>query len=76
MFFVFEASTGDAAIAGNAVYSYSTFDEAVATFHSKMGTAMKSLMYTTELLVVMDDNGAVHRTEKFTRPEVEGEENE
>ena len=82
MFYVLQVSTGESAIAGSAVYRYNTLDEAVATFHSKMGTAMKSLMYATELLMVVDDNGAVYRTEKFTRPapepevEEEGEGNE
>ena len=74
MFYVLEVSTGEAAIAGRAVYAYATLDEAVATFHSKMGTAMKSLMYATELLMVIDDNGAVYRTELFTRPAPEVEE--
>lgn len=80
MFYVLEVSTGESAIAGRAVYGYNTQDEAVATFHSKMGTAMKSLMYATELLMVIGDDGAVYRTEKFTRPapevEEEGEGNE
>ncbi len=82
MFYVIEVSTGDAAIAGRAIYAYETYDEAVATFHSKMGTAMKSLMYATELLMVIGDDGAVYRTEKFTSPapepevEEEGEGNE
>lgn len=73
MYYVLEVSTGESAIAGRAVYGYNTLDEAVATFHSKMGVAMKSLMYATELLMVIDDNGAVYRTEKFTRPAVEEE---
>ena len=78
MFYVIEVSTGDAAIAGRAIYAYATLDEAVATWHSKMGSAMKSDKFETELLVVMDDNGAEYRVEKFTRPAVgeEGEGNE
>ena len=73
MFYVIEVSTGDAAIAGRAIYAYATFDEAVATWHSKMGSAMKSDKFKTELLVVMDDNGVVYRTEVFTRPAPEVE---
>ena len=69
MFYVIEISTGDAKIAGKAIYQYNTIDEAVATFHSKLGTAMKSDLYATELIMVMDDEGAVLRVEKYIKPE-------
>ena len=68
MFYVIEISTGDAKIAGRAIYQYNTIDEAVATFHSKLGTAMKSDLYATELIMVMDDEGAVLRVEKYIKP--------
>lgn len=68
MFYVIEISTGDAKIAGKAIYQYNTIDEAVATFHSKLGTAMKSDLYATELIMVMDDEGAVLRVEKYIKP--------
>lgn len=67
MFYVIEISTGDAKIAGKAIYQYNTIDEAVATFHSKLGTAMKSDLYATELIMVMDDEGAVLRVEKYIK---------
>ena len=67
MFYVIEVSTGDAAIAGKAVYQYETQEEAVGTFHSKLGAAMKSDKFTTELCMVIDDNGAVYRSEKYTK---------
>ena len=69
MFYVIEISTGDAKIAGKAIYQYNTIDEAIATFHSKLGTAMKSDLYATELIMVMDDEGAVLRVEKYIKPE-------
>ena len=68
MFYVIEISTGDAKIAGKAIYQYNTIDEAIATFHSKLGTAMKSDLYATELIMVMDDEGAVLRVEKYIKP--------
>lgn len=68
MYFVIEVSTGDAAIAGKAVYQYNTQEEAVGTFHSKLGAAMKSDKFTTELCMVIDDNGAVYRSEKYIKP--------
>lgn len=67
MFYIIEISTGDAKIAGRAIYEYATIDEAVATFHSKLGTAMKSDLYATELIMVMDDEGAVLRVEKYIK---------
>lgn len=67
MFYVIEIATGDSQIAGKAVYAYATEKEAVATFHTKMGNAMKSDLYTSELLLVIDDNGSVLKREKFVR---------
>lgn len=69
MFYVIEISTGDAKIAGKAVYQYATIDEATATFHSKLGAAMKSDLFESELLMVMDAEGAVLRVEKYTKNE-------
>lgn len=68
MFYVIEIATGDSKIAGKSIYEYSTENEAVASFHSKMGTAMKSEMYTSELLLVIDASGSVLKREKFVRP--------
>lgn len=67
MFYVVEISTGDAQIAGKAVYQYNTRDEAVATFHSKLGAAMKSDLFETELVLVIEDNGSVERVEKYIK---------
>ncbi len=68
MFYIIEISTGDAKIAGKAIYEYATLDEAVATFHSKLGTAMKSDLYESELIVVIDGEGQALRSEKYTKP--------
>lgn len=68
MFYVIEIATGDSKIAGKGIYGYATETEAVATFHSKMGTAMKSELYTSELLLVIDENGNVLKRERFVRP--------
>lgn len=70
MFYVIEIATGDSAIAGKGIYEYATEKEAVATFHSKMGTAMKSDLYATELLLVIDDRGTVLKREKYSKPVV------
>ena len=67
MFYVVEVSTGDAQIAGKAVYQYNTLAEAVGPFHSKLGSAMKSALYETELVLVIEDNGNVNRSEKYIK---------
>lgn len=73
MFYTIEITTGDSKIAGKAVYEYATETEAIATFHSKLGTAMKSALYDSSLVMVIDSNGAVYRSEKYTKPVVEPE---
>lgn len=65
-YFVVEIATGDAKIAGKGIYSYGTEKEAVASFHSKLGTAMKSELYTSELIMVVDAEGKVLKREKYT----------
>lgn len=69
MFYVLEVSTGDSKIAGKAVYQYPTITEAVATFHSKLGAAMKSDLYDSELIMVIEANGSVVCSERYIKPE-------
>ena len=66
-YYLVEIATGDPKIAGKAVYSYNNRNDAIANFHSKMGAAMKSELYTTELLVVLDKNGMAVEREIFER---------
>lgn len=68
MFYVIEISTGDSKVAGKSIYSYETEQMAVATFHQKMGTAIKSDLYDSELLMVIDENGNIIKRERFVRP--------
>ena len=68
-FYVVEVAHGDPKIAGKAVYEYATLDEAVATWHQKMGTAMKSEFYTETLLMVVGFDGAVYKSEYYVRPQ-------
>lgn len=65
-YFVIEIATGDEKIAGKAIYGYETEKEAVSTFHSKLGTAMKSELYTSSLIMVIDGTGKVLKREKYT----------
>lgn len=70
-FYLIEIATGDAKITGKAVYEYETENEAVASFHSKMGSAMKSELFESELLIVIDENGKVLKREKYIKPVIE-----
>lgn len=67
MFYLIEIATGDVKVAGKGVYEYATENEAVASFHSKMGSAMKSDLFDSELLMVIDDNGTVIKREKYVK---------
>lgn len=66
MFYVIEITTTDKA--SKAVYQYETLDEAIANFHSKMGSQMKNAACNAELVVVIDDHGAVYRSEHYAKP--------
>ena len=66
-FYVIEISEGDSKVSGKSIYEYENLNEAVATFHSKLGTAMKSEQYTSELVMVINSEGGVHKQEKFVR---------
>lgn len=71
MFYVIEISTGDPKIVGKAIYQYDTIEAAVGAFHSKLGAAMKSDLYTSELVLVIGEDGEVMRSEKYIRPQTE-----
>ena len=65
-FYVIEIADGDAKIKGKGIYEYATEKEAVATFHNKLGVAMKSELYISDLLMVIDEDGKVIKREKYT----------
>lgn len=75
MYYVTEISTGDASIAGKAVYEFSTEDEAIGVFHRKLGNAILSPLFTSELVMVHNSNGACIRSEKYSSkaPEIQEE---
>lgn len=67
MYYVIEISKGDAKIAGKGVYEYQTLDEAIGAWHAKLGTAMKSDLYTYDLCMVVGDDGAMYRSEQYVK---------
>lgn len=73
MFFLLEITTTDKI--SKAVYQYDTLNEAKANFHSKLGSQMKSDACNAELVMVVDEYGAVYASERYTKPtETETEE--
>lgn len=65
--YLIEVAEGDSKIAGKAVYEYENKSDAVANFHSKLGNAMKSELFTSELVMVINSKGELYMSEVFVR---------
>lgn len=65
MYFLIELTTTDTV--AKAVYQFDSQADAIASFHSKLGSQMKNADCQAELVIVIDDNGAVIKAEKFAR---------
>lgn len=63
--YVIEIAEGDARVKGFAIYEKATEKEAVALFHQKLATAMNSDLFTSELLLVIDEHGKVLKREEY-----------
>lgn len=78
MFYVFEVTETDKITPS--VGKFDTQEAAVQSFHQRLATQMKAATCLSELVMVIDDNGAVYRSEKYTKPieeePAEGVENE
>lgn len=66
-YYLIEISTGDAKVAGKGIYEFDTLQQAVANFHSKLGTAMKSDLYDSDQLMVIDSNNNVVKAETYKK---------
>lgn len=67
MYYLIEISKGDPKINGKGIYEYETRNEAIAKFHSKLGTAMSSELYDEELLLVVDGSGYVIESNSYIK---------
>lgn len=67
MFYVFETATGDASIAGISSARFDTLNAATQSFHQRLSTAMKSALFDSDLVMVIGDDGAVYRSEKYIK---------
>lgn len=70
-YFLIEIAEGDTKIKGKGIHEYNSRNEAIASFHSKMGVAMKSELYTKEQLIVIDSENCEIISEVFDRNLVE-----
>lgn len=66
MFYVFEVT--ETGTITPAVGKFDTQEAAVQSFHQRLATQMKAAACLSELVMVIDDNGAVYRSEKYTKP--------
>ncbi len=66
-YYLIQISEGDAKIKGKAIYDYEDRTLAIADFHSKLGTAMKSELYTKSQLLVLNSAGGIEAQEIFER---------
>jgi len=57
----------DATADSKAIYTYDDEVEAVATFHQKMGGAMKNANYSFELVQVINEYGVTIESKYFER---------
>lgn len=71
-YYVIEIATGDSKIAGKSIYEYKTKNEALASFHKKLGVAMASDLYTSEQIFVISSDNFIIAMEKYVaEPKVE-----
>lgn len=67
MFFHFETvTTADGTT--QTVYQHPTMEEAVSAFHYTLYYQMQNNACLSALAMVFDDNGAVHKSEKYVKP--------
>lgn len=64
-FYVIEIATGDKKIEGKGIYEYESKEKALANYHKKLGIAMDSELYKTDLVMAIAGNGDVYATESF-----------
>lgn len=59
-FYVIEVAEGDSKVAGKGIYEYGTLKEAEASFHKRLGTAMSSDLYDSDLVMVINSEGGTY----------------
>lgn len=50
------------------MYSYESYNDALASFYTKIGGLMKKDNTASELVVIIDTNGNVLRSDKYEKP--------
>lgn len=67
-FYLVEIADGDSKIKGKGMYDYATENEAIANYHAKIATAMKSELYTEQTLVVLNLDGKTLARNHYVAP--------
>ena len=67
-YYVIEIADGDDKIKGKGSYSYDNERDALASFHKKLGVAMSSDLYVSELVVVFNEEGVQLKREYWQAP--------
>ena len=71
MYYLIDIETyNDGTAASKAIYAYESEGEAVASFHSRLGSAMKNKNCATCLCKVISETGTEVKSEFWARPEV------
>lgn len=71
MYYLIEITTyNDSTPTGKAIYGYETHDEALAAYFGKMRGAIINANYTSELCMIINEQGAVQRYEYWVRQNV------
>lgn len=70
-YYVIEIADGDDKIKGKGIYSYDNERDALASFHKKLGVAMSSDLYTSDLVMVINESGVVIQRECWVNTEEE-----
>lgn len=71
--YLIEIATGDASIAGKSIYEYPDKNSALSGFHKKLGTAMGSSLYETDLVIVARSDGMIIANDTYIAPLLEEE---
>lgn len=67
-YFVIDIETALDGKISPAIYTYSNEDEAVASYHSRMGSAMRNANVSEVLITVLDNTGNQHAQSYWKRP--------
>lgn len=66
-YYIIEIAKGDSKIEGKGIYEYDNRMKALASFHSKLGVAMGSELYTSYQILCINSANGVEASDSFSR---------